>query len=55
MDFFYDETFGWCFVLGEIVVIFVIFMVLHRRALRRHEKLTRQGGAAGHDLDMPPT
>jgi hypothetical protein len=39
MGFLYNATFGWCFVLGEIVVIFVAFMILHRHALRRHEEL----------------
>ena len=42
MDFIYGETFGWCFVLGEIVVIFVVFMVLHRHPLRHHEELARR-------------
>jgi hypothetical protein len=51
MDFFYDETFGWCFVLGEIVVVFVIFMILHRHALRRHEELTESDEAADRDTD----
>jgi len=47
MEFLADTTFGWCFVLGEIFVIFVVFMVLHRHALRRHEELTRNEKAAG--------
>jgi hypothetical protein len=55
MDFFYDETFGWCFVLGEIVLIFVIFMVLHRHALRHHEELTRNEEPSGDDTDSTPT
>jgi hypothetical protein len=50
MDFLADNTFGWCFVLGEIFVLFVIFMVLHRHALRRHEELTGQG-VVGHDTE----
>ena len=49
MEFFFDTTFGWCFVLGEIVMIFAIFMVLHRRALRRHEELTEKDEASGHN------
>ena len=40
MEFLTDPTFGWCFVLGEIVVVFAVFMILHRHALRRHEELT---------------
>jgi hypothetical protein len=46
MQFLLDTTFGWCFVLGEIVVIFVIFMVLHRRALRKHEGMIERERAA---------
>jgi hypothetical protein len=41
MDFLYNESFGWCFVLGEIVVVFIVFMVVHRWALRHHEGLLR--------------
>jgi hypothetical protein len=40
MELLTDPTFGWCLVLGEIAVVFAIFMILHRRALRRHEELT---------------
>ncbi len=54
MEFLTDTTFGWCFVLGEIFVFFVIFMVLHRRALRRHEALTRNDEASGHNTDTTP-
>lgn len=45
MEFLADKTFGWCFVLGQIFVFFLIFMVLHRHALRRHEELTRKDEA----------
>jgi hypothetical protein len=50
MDFLTNSTFGWCFVLGEILVLFAVFMVVHRHALRRHEELTGQG-AEGHDTE----
>ena len=55
MEFFFDTTFGWCFVLGEIFVVFVIFMVLHRQALRRHEELTEKDEASGHNTRMTST
>ena len=55
MEFLADKTFGWCFVLGEIVIIFVIFMVLHRCALRRHEKLTEKDEASGHNTQATST
>lgn len=45
MEFLADKTFGWCFVLGQIFVFFVVFMVLHRHALRRHKELTRKDEA----------
>jgi flagellar biosynthesis/type III secretory pathway M-ring protein FliF/YscJ len=45
MEFLADKTFGWCFVLGQIFVFFVVFMVVHRHALRRHEELTREDEA----------
>lgn len=51
MGFLTDPTFGWCFVLGEIVVVFVVFMILHRRALRRHEALTN---AEAEDSERTP-
>ncbi|MBN1918458.1 MAG: hypothetical protein JW889_11150 [Verrucomicrobia bacterium] len=41
MGFLYDAAFGWCFVLGQIVIVFIVFMILHRHALRRHEELLR--------------
>jgi len=55
MKFLFDTTFGWCFVLGEIVIIFVIFMVLHRHALRRHEALTEKEETSGHNTDASPS
>ena len=54
MEFLADETFGWCFVLGEIVVFFVVFMVVHRYALSHHEALMRQDEAATPGAEDPP-
>lgn len=54
MDFLYDATFGWCFVLGEIVVIFIVFMVLHRWAFAHHKELTAREEAEAEDAETPP-
>jgi hypothetical protein len=52
MQFLLDTTFGWCFVVGEIVVIFVVFMVLHRWALRAHRAMLER--EANDRTDSPP-
>jgi hypothetical protein len=54
MQFLLDTTFGWCFVLGEIVVIFGLFMVLHRRALRKYRGFVEREREADNRTDGPP-
>jgi hypothetical protein len=54
MQLLLNTTFGWCFVVGEIVVIFGIFMVLHRRALRKYRGLIERERDTNDRSDVPP-